>query len=360
MKGIGIILMVMGHDGFPFTHWIFLFHMALFFIISGYCWNDKYAESADNLKQLFKKRLITLYVPYVICNIIFLLLTNTFLNMSIYTDNPEFIAALGDNIGNNKLIEPMTPLLIAKNIVAILVLHGNTQLGGPTWFFGVLFIVTIGHGVLSFLSCKMGINKNIVYIGVFVLFSIYMKLSMVGIVRAPLNDIILRIVLAYMTFLIGIALKYLIAKYQGSFKQVYVVIVFLFSFTVLLIMDKYVDISMARASITSIWSFLLCAICGTLMVYTASTIICRQDIAASVLSFIGKHTRSIVCLHMISFKFVSVIMILASGMPLYMLASFPTIDKVPSWFWTVYTIVGVWLPLMGEGIYRRIKTVIRP
>lgn len=33
IKGYGICLMVCGHSGAPFTDWIYLFHMALFFIV---------------------------------------------------------------------------------------------------------------------------------------------------------------------------------------------------------------------------------------------------------------------------------------------------------------------------------------
>ena len=34
MRGIGIVLMVLGHSGFPGTDFIYLFHMALFFMLS--------------------------------------------------------------------------------------------------------------------------------------------------------------------------------------------------------------------------------------------------------------------------------------------------------------------------------------
>ena len=37
IKGIGIILMVYGHAAAPFKHFIYLFHMAIFFMASGYC-----------------------------------------------------------------------------------------------------------------------------------------------------------------------------------------------------------------------------------------------------------------------------------------------------------------------------------
>ena len=36
MRGIGIVLMVLGHSGFPGTDFIYLFHMALFFMLSGW------------------------------------------------------------------------------------------------------------------------------------------------------------------------------------------------------------------------------------------------------------------------------------------------------------------------------------
>lgn len=38
MKGIGIILMVVGHSGYPsfLRNFIYTFHMPLFFMISGY------------------------------------------------------------------------------------------------------------------------------------------------------------------------------------------------------------------------------------------------------------------------------------------------------------------------------------
>lgn len=45
IKGIGIILMVGGHCGMPFTHFIYLFHMAIFFMASGYCFNASNSET---------------------------------------------------------------------------------------------------------------------------------------------------------------------------------------------------------------------------------------------------------------------------------------------------------------------------
>ena len=61
-KGIGIILMIIGHCGIKnqyIKHFIYSFHMPLFFLISGYFF--KYREDKECLKKNFKK----LIMPYI-------------------------------------------------------------------------------------------------------------------------------------------------------------------------------------------------------------------------------------------------------------------------------------------------------
>ena len=44
VKGIGIILVVVGHLYWDFTQFIYLFHLPLFFFVSGYLYNEKNME----------------------------------------------------------------------------------------------------------------------------------------------------------------------------------------------------------------------------------------------------------------------------------------------------------------------------
>ena len=44
MKGIGIFLVVLAHTEPPHVEYIKLFHMAVFFIWSGYSYKDRYSE----------------------------------------------------------------------------------------------------------------------------------------------------------------------------------------------------------------------------------------------------------------------------------------------------------------------------
>ena len=80
IKGVGIILVLIGHCNIPnINQYIYLFHMPLFYIISGYCWN---VDKNRNLpfKDFFNKKFNSYIIPYLknagICFLIFGLGTN--------------------------------------------------------------------------------------------------------------------------------------------------------------------------------------------------------------------------------------------------------------------------------------------
>ena len=73
VKGLGIILMVMGHCNFPYSKFIYLFHMSVFFIASGYLQKEEYSEDIDGIKIFVWRKLKTLWLTYFIFNTIFVL-----------------------------------------------------------------------------------------------------------------------------------------------------------------------------------------------------------------------------------------------------------------------------------------------
>lgn len=56
IKGYCIVLMVMGHCRAPFKNWIYLFHMPVFFMVSGYCWKDKNVCNLKSYKNYIIKK----------------------------------------------------------------------------------------------------------------------------------------------------------------------------------------------------------------------------------------------------------------------------------------------------------------
>ena len=65
VKAIGIILMVFYHAGAPGKNFVYLFHMDLFFISSGYCYRH---DSEKKPWEYVKREILTLYVPFVVYN----------------------------------------------------------------------------------------------------------------------------------------------------------------------------------------------------------------------------------------------------------------------------------------------------
>lgn len=66
LKDIGILFMVIGHSGAPLDRFIYLFHMALFFMVSGYLWSDNKAQNFPAAKAFLVSRLKGLLLPYAL------------------------------------------------------------------------------------------------------------------------------------------------------------------------------------------------------------------------------------------------------------------------------------------------------
>lgn len=151
-KAIAIMLMVVAHAGLPSapSHFISMFHMPLFFFVSGYCFKDKYL--LDN-KRFVINKVKGLYVPFVKWSFLFLVLHNLFFYLDIY--NGEFgFRGVGEHLYTLKEH--------AFNALKILLSMNETeQLLGGYWFLKQLFVGSL----LSFVVFRF--VKNNKYGGVF-------------------------------------------------------------------------------------------------------------------------------------------------------------------------------------------------
>ena len=84
-KGMTILLMVMLHAGSPkYTNqYVSMFHMPLFFIMSGYCFKAKYLDDAATF---VKKRVKGIWWPFVKWVLVFTLLHNVLYELNVYND----------------------------------------------------------------------------------------------------------------------------------------------------------------------------------------------------------------------------------------------------------------------------------
>ncbi|MBQ9632326.1 MAG: acyltransferase family protein, partial [Lachnospiraceae bacterium] len=74
LKAVGIICMVAGHSGAPFSHFIYLFHMAIFFIASGFFFKDRDSNDLHSLISAIKRKLRQLWLPFVLWHTFFVLM----------------------------------------------------------------------------------------------------------------------------------------------------------------------------------------------------------------------------------------------------------------------------------------------
>jgi len=74
-KGLGIILVIIGHSGNEFAgHYFFWFHMPLFFILSGYTFKE--ISNKRKLISWIKRRFLQLMVPYISFGLLIILAIN--------------------------------------------------------------------------------------------------------------------------------------------------------------------------------------------------------------------------------------------------------------------------------------------
>lgn len=127
MKGLGILLVVFGHlrgayRGTPecvaFSQdLIYQFHIPLFFFLSGV-----FFRGEESWKVFIKKKIKRLYAPFVVWNLVFLVLD-------------EILRA----VSGVQLI----PIDEVKHCIKVFLMMATSPMGGATWFLRSLFVCSI-------------------------------------------------------------------------------------------------------------------------------------------------------------------------------------------------------------------------
>lgn len=334
MKGIGIFLVVLGHSYFWGDRFITLFHMPLFFMLSGYCYNEKYSADISSLILLAKKRLKSLYLPYMLSNLVFACFHNVFVKYQIYTNNPLF---LEQTIGNHNwgLIDYYSTKEFIYNILLIIGFVGGEQLEGSVWFLRIMFELTIAYACTDYVARKMGKGRMWFNGGIAVLlliFGYYFSIKGIRIVAG------LDIACSCMIFFtLGIVLKKI-----SIWKKLPPWSVLLVCFVGLIINTGHGYVSMAANDYSSPLFMVYNAILGWGFAWAISEIIikfCKRDL----FEYMGKKSMYILLLHFLCFKLVTYVYIHSNNLPGYLLASFPTL-KI-SYLWIAYVLVGIFVPL---------------
>lgn len=137
LKGIGIICVVVAHLWLDATRYLYMFHLPLFFFISGYLYNEE--KYGDDPYLHIANRLKSSWMKYVFCFVILIIFHNLLLDLRLewlWTDRYSFAD-------------------IFIKMVEALVGEGEGAFGLALWFVPVLVIATCLLGFIVYYSRKI-------------------------------------------------------------------------------------------------------------------------------------------------------------------------------------------------------------
>lgn len=330
-KGIAIILMVLVHTCFSDYggKLINMFHMPLFFLMSGYCFKDTYLDSFKNYAW---KRIKGSYWPFVKWGLLFLALHNVFFTLNIY--NAEY--GYQGNVSNLYTSHDF----LQRTIYIVVGMQGNEQLLGGYWFLHSYFIasfITFGIVWLCRKKWQLAVGG-----GILLIVSVLMtKFNL----RVPFY-VYDKDVLGASFMVMGYCYKQAGLKWEN-----HIIPVMIIGVCLLVLGTAYWQCSMVGLVWTKTIPYTITAIAGTLMIFSLCKRLANLSFFQKSLSYIGDRTLSILTWHFLSFKIVSLVIIGIYGITITRLAEFPVIQEysIKGW-WILYITIGVTIPLLLEGL----------
>jgi hypothetical protein len=142
----------------------------------------------------------------------------------------------------------------------------------------------------------------------------------------------------------------LLYKYKRYIHLTYTTMIL--SFIIVLMGSFYFigSIDMRFTNVYNLIPYYLLSLAGIIMVFSFSIKIEKRKIV-SLLYYIGNHTMPILALNLLALKIGNLIKIWIYGLPIEYLSSYTVIHVHNSWFWLIYTIIGVGMPLLIQLLY---------
>ena len=347
LKSFAIICMVIGHCGcgiFGIRRNIYLFHMPLFFFLSGYCFN-----LFDNPIHLLKKRLRRLYWPYVKWGIVFLFLHNIFFYLHIYSDK------YGYNDSASYLYSYKN--FIDLSIKTILFRHTEGLLGGY-WFLSSLF----GGTIISWILLKLFKKEEYAAITALLiswLFNLFGKYPYQFTLEFAISFLF---IIGYLFSKKGIKpidwkLSLIILLSLFSLSHYYMSHIFLSPIVKKELFMEIAVFGYESYSIIDITLYLLISIILIWSFYSLFSVFeIKNKWIINLIDYIGENTITILTFHFLSFKIISLLIIKLNHLPIDMLSQLPVItDFANNGWWIAYALAGIVLPLLCIKLTSYIK-----
>lgn len=329
---------MIGHATEKFNPYIYQFHMAAFFIVSGY--TSKF-ESGSTLSYIYNK-IKKLLVPYFICFFVgavcSMLLNKAGLYSKIFPEEQMYIGL--------------------KQMLRQFVAYGNNYVWwmGATWFVPVLFFACC---LVKIMWSLTGGNA-LFYLSSFFFYVVGCK-SLFPITFSIAN--FRHIFIAQLFVIIGwLAGHYDIVGRLFSLKsKIYA--------AVLILILSFLHYQFSLVPFSADWPpmrgfdkpmlLLFVSVADTLLYASVAFLISKYThLLSDVLTWLGKRTMGIMYLHFLAFKIGNLIMALAKIIPFEQVNSFLPPKPEAENFWYIYVIIACPLSVLAWDVISRISKKI--
>lgn len=346
VKAIGIIAIVIGHAAVrtPLCSFVYLFHIAVFFFVAGYFFNDE-APKQIGIRPaagFLRNKLRRLYLPYVTLGILFVLLHNLFIRLHI----------IAYNFGAGTPILPYDTPQLAYRLLRVVFFSWHEQPLAPLWFLCGMFTTLVGFFILSWCCHRLAPRHferlrgaAIALLTLFGLLWLAHPLGFAG--EQLLCRCFLLLPLLYLGRLYAL-FERRIPLHMGF------ACLCLLGLLIATACGYRINVGALEWGNPLLFAAITCAGCYMVLTF-AQALAAHNNRLVRALDYIGRNTMSIMLLHLIAFKLVNLLQIYIYDYPTRYLA-YHTVIPLHTWFWWLpYTLVGIVLPLGAAWLWDRFR-----
>lgn len=325
-KALGIIMMVIGHSGCPaiIGNFIYFFHMPLFFVCSGYFFNEILDKGL--LQSFYIKRIKGLYIPYLKWSLFFLMIHNLLLYMYIINSHYYHIQ---DCI---------------RQFIKIVLMMDYELLIRPFWFIKELFLASLLVATISLCrKCLFSKIDNTLLLILFLFASILSKFCPTIPIIGDCSVLLFSVTYYYTGIVIYKHRNIIIQSNSIN------IIILIILFICCIVWNNIVD--MRFTTTINHLPYYILSVLGIILTFNVSIKLNHRLSDGSIIYYIGNHTMPILALNLLALKIGNLIKIWIYNLPIETLASHTVIYDYNTYFWIVYSIIGTTIPLLLYYFY---------